>query len=166
MKRSAFTLIELLVVIAIIGILSAIAVIAYGSAKAQARNAQRIGNVKQIMTAFGVGYNLTNSYPYDTTDAWYCLSAACTGLWNSYGPDGTVNTFFNFSAKPVDPTDGVRNRGGFVYNGDWTTGSGSPADGAYLAYALEKTSNNQCPLGFMWDDKGTYFQCMVRLNQQ
>ncbi len=50
MKRG-FTLIELLVVIAIIAILAALGLVAYSSAQRSARDAQRIGIVKDISAA-------------------------------------------------------------------------------------------------------------------
>lgn len=50
-KQRGFTLIELLVVIAIIGLLSTLAVVALTSARAKARDAKRISDVKQIQTA-------------------------------------------------------------------------------------------------------------------
>lgn len=48
---NGFTLIELLVVIAIIAILAALGLVAYSSAQRSARDAQRIGIVKDISAA-------------------------------------------------------------------------------------------------------------------
>jgi len=61
-NRLGFTLIELLVVIAIIAILAALGLVAYSSAQRSARDAQRIGIVKDISAAMeqakveGTGY--------------------------------------------------------------------------------------------------------------
>ncbi len=49
-NRKGFTLIELLVVIAIIGLLSTMAVISLNSARAKARDARRLSDVKQLST--------------------------------------------------------------------------------------------------------------------
>ncbi|HNZ51713.1 MAG TPA: prepilin-type cleavage/methylation domain-containing protein, partial [bacterium] len=48
---AAFTLIELLVIIAIIALLSTLSVIALNNARAKARDARRLSDVKQISTA-------------------------------------------------------------------------------------------------------------------
>ncbi|MEI7452190.1 MAG: FISUMP domain-containing protein [Candidatus Falkowbacteria bacterium] len=62
-RKSAFTLIELLVVIAIIGILATIAVVALQNARAKARDARRIADVKQIQTALELFFNDQGRYP-------------------------------------------------------------------------------------------------------
>jgi general secretion pathway protein G len=67
MKRKGFTLIELLVVIAIIGLLSTLAVVALTGARAKARDARRLSDVKQIQTALDLYYADQNTYPADLT---------------------------------------------------------------------------------------------------
>jgi len=62
-SKKAFTLIELLVVIAIIGILTTIAVVALNNARAKARDAKRIADVKQVQTALELFFNDNNRYP-------------------------------------------------------------------------------------------------------
>jgi len=49
-NKKGFTLIELLVVIAIIGLLSTLAVVSLNGARAKARDAKRVSDVKQIST--------------------------------------------------------------------------------------------------------------------
>ncbi len=55
-QRKGFTLIELLVVIAIIGLLSTLAVVALTSARAKARDAKRLSDVKQLQTALELSF--------------------------------------------------------------------------------------------------------------
>jgi len=62
-NKSGFTLIELLVVIAIIGLLSTLSILALNTARARARDAKRISDVKQIQTALEMYYNDTSDYP-------------------------------------------------------------------------------------------------------
>lgn len=62
-NKSGFTLIELLVVIAIIGLLSTLSILSLNTARARARDAKRVADVKQIQTALEFYFNDVNSYP-------------------------------------------------------------------------------------------------------
>lgn len=62
-NKKAFTLIELLVVIAIIGLLSTISIIALNKARAKARDARRVADIKNIQTAMEMYYNVHGYYP-------------------------------------------------------------------------------------------------------
>ncbi len=62
-SKKAFTLIELLVVIAIIGILATIAVISLYAARAKARDAKRVADIKQVQTALEMFFNDQDRYP-------------------------------------------------------------------------------------------------------
>src|SRR3989339_381692 len=58
-----FTLVELLVVIAIIGLLSTFAVVSLNEARLKARDARRLADVKQMMTALEIYYSSCGRYP-------------------------------------------------------------------------------------------------------
>jgi len=66
-QKKGFTLIELLVVVAIIGLLSTLSIVALNTARAKARDARRVSDVKQIQTALELYYNDKGGYPADTT---------------------------------------------------------------------------------------------------
>lgn len=76
-NKKGFTLIELLVVIAIIGLLSTLSVVALNNARARARDARRVADIKQIQTALELYFNANNSYPTSTSAA--VASTALTG---------------------------------------------------------------------------------------
>lgn len=62
-KKKGFTLIELLVVVAIIGLLATLSIVALNTARAKARDARRVADVKQIQTALELYYNDQGNYP-------------------------------------------------------------------------------------------------------
>jgi len=55
-KSMGFTLIELLVVISIIGLLSSIVLTSVNSARAKARDARRLADLRQIQNALALYY--------------------------------------------------------------------------------------------------------------
>ena len=62
-NQKGFTLIELLVVVAIIGLLATLSIVALNNARARARDARRVADVKQIQTALELYYNDYGIYP-------------------------------------------------------------------------------------------------------
>src|SRR5690349_5943438 len=76
-KNTGFTLIELLVVIAIIGILAAVVLVSLGSARAKARDARRITDIRQMQTAFELFFNDCGGYPSSLVST--NSIAGCTG---------------------------------------------------------------------------------------
>jgi len=62
-NKKAFTLIELLVVISIIGILATLSVVVVNNARAKARDARRVADIKQIQTALELYYEDVHHYP-------------------------------------------------------------------------------------------------------
>lgn len=85
-KKNGFSLFELLVSISIIGILTALASIAYSGTQKKARDARRIEDIKLIQTAAEQYYSL-NTYNYPTS---YGTGVNWSNILESYpkGPKG------------------------------------------------------------------------------
>jgi prepilin-type N-terminal cleavage/methylation domain-containing protein len=96
-SKKAFTLIELLVVIAIIGLLATISVIALNNARAKARDAKRVADVKQIQTALELYFNDMNRYP---------LTSEFTNQLSSTSTNGT-STYMQIIPSAPTPADGT-----------------------------------------------------------
>ena len=63
LNKSAFTLIELLVVIAIIGLLATISIVALNQARSKARDARRVTDMHQLVTAINMYVSQYGEYP-------------------------------------------------------------------------------------------------------
>jgi len=62
-NKKGFTLVELLVVIVIICILSTLAVVALNSARAKARDAKRVADIKTVQNSLELYFSDRNRYP-------------------------------------------------------------------------------------------------------
>jgi len=87
-KRNGFTLFELLVSISIIGILTALASVAYSGAQKKARDARRVEDMKLIQTAAEQFYSqMRYVYPTSTSPS----------AWIPTGGQSVLTAF------PIDP---------------------------------------------------------------
>ncbi len=130
-KKQGFTLIELLVVIAIIGLLSTLSILALNQARARARDAKRIADVKQIQTALELYYNEMGDYPAQGSVTPGKAIAGTNGVY--------------LAAVPTPPTPVDGDRCGFDPATGYTytmTGTGQLGNATYkLEYCLGATIN-------------------------
>lgn len=95
---AGFTLVELLVVITIIGILATVVLVSLNSARGKARDAKRLGDVRQIALALEFCYNDIGKYLPASTFPVAGSPLTCSGT-----------TYI--TAMPADPSDSL----GYTY---------------------------------------------------
>ena len=146
MKKKGFTLIELLVVIAIIGLLSTMAIVSLSGARAKARDARRVGDVKQIQTALEMYYVDEDGYPVEA--AAVVLGAVaqkklCDESAGGWVTAATVCTTTYMGLVPENPTPAATGTG--IANYSYTSANGSTYS---IIFGLEgKTGGLTCPAG-------------------
>lgn len=127
-NKGGFTLIELLVVIAIIGLLSTLSILALNTARARARDARRVSDVKQVQTALEMYYNDVGDYP----------ATAAPGA-SITSPNGTYLRVIPTPPTPVDGSACPTVQPAYTYV---KTGTGPGGDAFYtIQYCLGATVN-------------------------
>ncbi len=104
MNKKGFTLVELLIVIAIIGILASALLVSLGGARATARDARRISDLRQVQSALELYYAKSGEYP---SGDWTAMEAAIVGAK------------VGINKLPQDPQSGTVNP--YTYGSDATT---------------------------------------------
>lgn len=82
-KQTGFTLIELLVVISIIGLLASVVMVSLNSARAKARDAKRLAEKNQMITALNLYYNDYGRWPVSASGGTQpsCLAPTAESCW-------------------------------------------------------------------------------------
>ncbi len=110
MTRRAFTLVELLVVIAIIGLLSTIAVVSLSAARANARDAKRMADLRQISQAVELYLDANGSLP--RSPGFWCTYIS--NPTNGWGAAFQSDIHFWLSKAPLDPIK-ANQQGDYLY---------------------------------------------------
>ncbi|MBI4224706.1 MAG: prepilin-type N-terminal cleavage/methylation domain-containing protein [Candidatus Sungbacteria bacterium] len=126
--HKGFTLIELLVVISIISLLASVVLASLNSARAKARDARRISDLKQLSTALEFYYDANNAYPSVSAE-WALNRSDYITQWNELKPKMSPY----IPTLPVDPLNTYPpsdSPGNFTYHYNNTRWY----DGAYHAW--------------------------------
>jgi len=143
-QQKSFTLIELLVVIAIIGLLSSIVLVNMQGVRAKARDAKRIQDMRQIVTALQLYYSKYERYPSISSDG-------CCDGWDQ-GPcagDHFIGALITegLIQTPTDPSGGS-GTGCYGYN-YYRYGAGSygcdASRGAYFVLGVRNMETSGRP---------------------
>lgn len=155
LSRRGFTLIELLVVIAIIGMLASVVLVSLNSARTKSRDARRVADMKQIVTALSLYYDKNGQYP--NSDYQGC------GGWDTPG-DGDFISYLRtdgfLASDPKDPKadDSCSNYRYYRYSaGDYGCDLNR---GAYFVLGVVdmETSGNPHPSSPGWSCSGRNWQ--------
>ena len=103
-KNGGFTLIELLVVIAIIGVLASVVLVSLNSARSKSRDARRLADTRQLMTALELFYNDNGGYP-DASTASPCSASNPCPKPSAFANGGSAFSTY-LSAFPIPPSPG------------------------------------------------------------
>lgn len=149
-KHKGFTLIELLVVIAIISLLVTMAITSLKNAREKARDAKRISDIKQLVTAIKlVADDNGGQYPSSSGGQARCLgipSGQTCWLGNISGSDSLNTALSQYINIPSDPLNGSRNKGDvYLYvdesgNTAWHCNGTAYPTGPFLFWVPENTN--------------------------
>jgi len=158
--KFGFTLIELLVVIAIIGLLASVVLVSFPGAMKKVRDAERLQDVKQILTALLIYRENEGRYPDISGDA-------CCDGWDQ-GPCGTdpfIGVLVNSGTATIIPTDPSNGSGTGCYGYNYYRyGAGSydcdASRGAYFVIGIRdmETSGRPHPDSPGWSCSGRNWQ--------
>ena len=96
-KNKGFTLFELLVSISIIGILTALASVAFSGAQKKARDARRVQDMKSVQTAAEQYYSQANYvYPANTAVASWTVNSQAVLSMFPVDPKNDTTYFYNY----------------------------------------------------------------------
>ena len=122
-NKSGFTLIELLVVVAIIGLLSSIILNSINNVRAKARDARKLADAREFITAMQIYYSNNGNFP-DPPGNSYWTSASTSSIYSWQKLEETLGQKLQFPPDGAAPgTNGIPY---YEYYKSWWIGSIGP----------------------------------------
>ena len=100
-RQRGFTLVELLVVSASIGLLSTIGVVSLNQARAKARDAKRLSDVRQLSSILELFYNGQQAYPFSPVAGTQMSLAGAPGISGVICDAGTIGVVAAAATTPT-----------------------------------------------------------------
>lgn len=143
-QKAGFTLIEIIVVSAVVFLMATVAYAAINISKARSRDARRLGDMKQIVTALDIYYDQFGHYP--DPHSYKPSVSNCGGYDISSDAQPFLDPLLTAGILSQSPTDPLN------------SGNCSPGpSGTVYAYQYYAAGTNGCPA-----DKGNYYVLGVR----
>jgi len=148
-RASGFTLIELLVVIAIIGILASVVLASLNQSRVQARDAARVAQLGQIVTALNLYYLENGRYAQNTEfdsfmqrsfaidrPRWkhWLLPRAIAQTCYAYGSDGYGGNVYNHLETGLAP----------YFSADFVIDQAGPGPANAIRYSVSQDRSQYC----------------------
>ncbi|OGF01781.1 MAG: hypothetical protein A3G07_01645 [Candidatus Doudnabacteria bacterium RIFCSPLOWO2_12_FULL_47_12] len=136
-RAHAFTLVELLVVISVIGLLASVILVSLNSARAKARDAKRKSDLRQMVNALELYFNVNDRYPGYNDLGTSSGAISCEGNWNTL--QTALSLYMN--SLPRDPQNICDWASGRFYKYHYKPYLSAQPTGYEIAASLENTSD-------------------------
>jgi len=160
--RRGFSLIELVVTIGVTGLLATIAIVSLNTARIRARDAKRIADVKQMVTALERYFADSGAYPIEgATVTLGSASETCLSSGGGFAATCTGTTYMNnIPASPTPAPAGAGVCSGAAPHAGYCYLAAAPGASFAITFSLEGAFGGMTDTG----DADSVVDCTATLN--